>query len=59
VSAEHSAAYTLRLRWERLKLAVSETWLRLRGVEMELAPQDMTIAEHLEWDYKNAQVPDE
>jgi hypothetical protein len=54
-----SAAYTLRLRWERLKLAVSETWLRLRGVEMELSPQDMTIAEHLEWDYKNAQVPDE
>jgi hypothetical protein len=56
---ESPAAYTLRLRWERLKLAVSETWLRLRGVEMELAPQDMTITEHLEWDYKNAQVPDE
>jgi hypothetical protein len=54
-----TAAYTLRLRWERWKLAVSETWLRLRGVKMELAPQDMTIAEHLEWDYENAQVPDE
>jgi hypothetical protein len=54
-----SAAYTLRLRWERWKLAVSETWLRLRGVKMELSPQDMTTTEHLEWDYKNAQVPDE
>jgi hypothetical protein len=56
---ELSAAYTLRLRWERWKLAVSETWLRLRGVKMELSPQDMTTTEHLEWDYKNAQVPDE
>ena len=27
--------------------------------EAKSAPKDLTIAEHLEWDYRNAQVPDE
>ena len=32
--------YAWLLRWERLKLAVSETWLRWRGVKMEHAARE-------------------
>lgn len=30
------AFYECRLRWERLKLAISETWLRIRGVKGDM-----------------------
>jgi hypothetical protein len=33
MDARESLLYALLLRWERFKIAVSETWLRLRGVK--------------------------
>lgn len=40
---ERVAAYALRLRWERFKLAVSETWLGLRGVKGDVPPDPESV----------------
>lgn len=39
-------SYRLRLAWERRKLATSETWLRLWGIDGEILPPSHPDGEH-------------